>query len=197
MSQDIVLSAYYVIGNLVNTIQIDKLKKFDAFVKVVTIELIKLAVNLNDSRQIGYADESFHRFPATATLQCLSRFSTHEKARAVIFNTESYAALKKFIRQGDRAEQYFALKTVSQLCFNDDIATHVNTKDHDLRRSLKKLAHHGETEKIKDIAEVILWSLKTHYKKTEAVSSFKVEICSIKFLLNFVVKKQYTEKSII
>ena len=145
----IALSCAYVIANTLENE--NDLKNLEKLVKIACLDLNDLET-LNNTSQRG-----------SGTLFCIYKFSMYSRAKSIIYD-ESYETLKKFVDLGDAREHFYALKTLTQLGFSQNLANKMN-EDREFLKLLKKLVNHGETQEVKNLSEILLWSLRNKHAK--------------------------------
>ena len=181
-SEEIIISSYYTIGNIADDKQIEALDGIGLIVNKLLDELVLIAEYfeqdkfiqkvkmqfINGGKTIDYLKVSFKS--VTGTLYCLTRFAVNEKTKKIIFH--KYKALKTIIFKGYTIEKTCALRLLSQLCFNQDIARFV-AEDVEMFEFLEEIYQNHKNKDLKKITQIIIWTLNQQkMKKLEPKTVF-------------------------
>ncbi len=175
-NQEIVISAYYAIGNIADDKQIEILPEINYVIQKLLKELNAIAdlmqkekqvekiriqfltsVSGGTERKMDYLKVSYLNRALTGTLYGLTRFAVNEKTKKTIFN-KSYAQIKTIIYKGSVIEKISSLRLLSQLCFDKENAESVYN-DKVLVKYLEEKCLTHKARDLKKVTHVILWTV--------------------------------------
>ena len=178
-NQEIVISAYYAIGNIADDKQIEVLPEINYVIQKLLKELnaiadlmlkdkqvekirIQFMTNVGVERKMDYLKVSYLNRALTGTLYGLTRFAVNEKTKKTIFN-KSYTQIKTIIFKGSVIEKISSLRLLSQLCFDKENAERVYN-DKELGKYLEESCLTHKARDLKKVTHVILWTINPNSK---------------------------------
>lgn len=176
--EEMIISAYYTIGNIADDKQIEVLPEINFVIERLLDELVNIA-NLMDSdsfiekvkiqvidddRKIETWHVSYSNRTLTGTLYGLTRFAVNHNTKNIIF--EKSSALETIILKGNDIEKLMSLKLLAQLCFDEEIANKV-LNNHEFCKFIQDLSITSSHKDVKKVSHDLIWYLNQSISKIE------------------------------